>query len=162
MISEGITPLQPEAVKPETVIAIRDTIESKFNNDTVVRADPNWAIFVLNDQGKNGHLRNTEIEIQREDSWTLVRLNESFNEVAPRQKPSVLVTDFELDQGTMTLSLDESEKNYGSLAKARLHDLKSKGRRLLPKDKDELSYTPSETHAQEILTSLKDMKLFIR
>jgi hypothetical protein len=150
-----------ESVGSETIMAIGAAIDSKFNNPTVVREDPSRGFFVLNDADKNGHRKNTTIEISNYDSGKFIRFIELFNEVTPRHKPSVLVYDYDLDERIMILLVSKKIDDQGLLAKTRLQELKSEGTILPSSDNDELSYTPSESQAQKVLASLQEMKIFI-
>lgn len=154
-----------EPATSETVATISTTVNEKLDNPAVIRQDPDRGTFVLNDADQNGHSGKTEIEVDRNDNWVLLRFIEGFDEVTPRSKPSVLVYDYEIDEGTMRLlldDLDQPDDDHGPLAIARCNQLKLDSIVLPSEDSGELPYMLSEPHAQKVLSAVKEMKVFIR
>lgn len=159
--------IQPsvESVRLETITAINNIIDLKFNNVDVVREDPDHGAFVLDDVSQDGHNGNTVIEITNYNDGRLIRFIERFSEVTPRHKPSVLGYNYDLyltEEHKLVLSVGKDYTDIGLLAKRRLEDLKSSGISLPSEDDDELQYVPSELQAQKVLVSLQKMKIFIK
>jgi len=153
-----------ESVKPETIEAVSAVVNAKLDNPEIVRADKDRGIFVLDDSGEHGRRLGPRVEVFRFNTGILMRFVENFDETTPRHKPSVLVYDYEIVQGTMKLLIEpiDPDKDCGPLAKARHDQLKLEGIKNAPsEDSDVLSYIPYESHAQSVLTSLKEMKTFI-
>lgn len=151
-----------ESVKPETIEAIVAVVNAKLDNPEIVRVNKDRGIFVLDYSREHRRRLGPRVEVDRLNSSILITFVENFDETTPRHKPSVLVYNYEIYQGTMKLLLSpNSDEDSGPLAKSRLHQLKLEGINAPPEDNNVLSYVPYEFHAQRVLTSLKEMKTFI-
>jgi hypothetical protein len=162
-MTEEIPKSTLEHVKNETIQAIRDAIIAKLDNPEIIRQDPSSGYFVLEDSEQEGHSYNTQILVERAGKKIDLSFNENFLEPQGSGGPSLLTIDYHLSPQGELIMIPILDPDHGNVAYAKLEHLTSNAI-LLPSDQSfhQKRFIPSETLAQELLTSVKSMKIYIR
>lgn len=152
-----------EGVLPETLAAINTTIELKFNNSGVHRVDDKFGRFTLIDAGQQARASNTIIEISNFEGGKMIRFVEQFDEVSLRNKPSIIVYDYDLDleAGKIQLTTTKDDSDKGLLARTRLAHLRAGAGEETEVDGEISQTLLSESQAQSVLASIQAMKILI-
>ncbi len=143
-----------EEIRPETVTAINEAMNDRLDDPSVVREDPDSGTFVLDDADKDGHDQRTRIDLER---GLEIGFTESFADGTPDLKYV-----YQMGGGKLRLEVREASLDYiGQSARTKLAKLKADSIPLGSED-GYLIFTPSESHAQRVLTAVKQMKHYIR